>query len=265
LQADYSLPAGNKYIVQYKIYPSGIVNVSARFTAIIVEEEEIAKSEAELMATHSPQAASDKVRKSTLEVPRIGVRFRIPVIMDNIQYFGRGPEENYCDRYRGTMVGLYKTTAWDMYTPYVRPQENGHRTEVRWMAAMNSAGKGLLVQADNLLGFNSLRNSVEDFDSQESDAPYQWTNFSPEEIANKNESEAKDVLRKHTHVSDIKPRDFVEICLDYKQQGVGGYDSWGSRPIPEATIYVDKEYTWGFTLIPINNATEIEEKVTFSY
>lgn len=265
LQVDYSLPAGNHYFVNYKIYPGGIVNVSARFTPIVKEEEVVAKSEAELMATHTPQAEGDKVRRSTLEVPRIGVRFRLPVAMDNIQYFGRGPEENYCDRYKGTLVGLYKTTAWEMYTHYVRPQENGHRTEVRWIAATGNTGKGLLVQSDNLLGFNSLRNSVEDFDGQEADAPYQWNNFSPEEIANKKESDAKDILRKHTHINDIKPRDFVEICLDMKQQGVGGYDSWGARPVTDATIYVDKEYNWGFTLIPINKVNEISKKVGFSY
>lgn len=193
------------------------------------------------------------------------MRFRLPANMDNIQYFGRGPEENYIDRNKGTVVGLYSAKAWDMYCPYVRPQENGHHTDTRWLAATAGNGKGLLIVADEPIGFNALRNSVEDFDAQESDAPYQWENFSAEEIANRDYAKAKNVLRKQTHAIDIIPRDFVEICLDWRQQGVGGYDSWGSRPIPEATIYADRNYSWGFAIIPVSNAKDIRKKVQYRY
>lgn len=263
---NYLLQAGNNYIVNYKIYPTGVIDVSARFLPLKQKETVLSKSEAELMATYSPQAKADMLRKKILEVPRIGVRFRIPAEMDNIQYFGRGPEENYADRYKGTLIGLYKAKAADLYYPYVRPQENGHHTDTRWMAATADSGKGLLIKTNGKpIGFNALRNSVEDFDGQEADAPYQWNNFSAAETANRNEADAKDRLPKHTHINDIKARNFVEICLDMKQQGVGGYDSWGSRPIPEATIYSDNEYLWGFTLIPISNVKEIETKAGLKY
>jgi beta-galactosidase len=116
-----------------------------------------------------------------------------------------------------------------------------------------------------LIGFNALRNSIEDFDSEEADAPYQWNNFSAEEIANRNYADAKNRLPKHTHINDIKPRNFVEICVDMKQQGAGGYDSWGARPISEATIYANRDYTWTFTLIPVNNAKEITGKSLLKY
>lgn len=265
LTTDYLLAAGNHYIVKYNIYPTGIVKVSAKFTPIQREEEVLSKSEAERMATYSPQAQADMKRRKILEVPRIGVRFRVPVNMDNIQYLGRGPEENYIDRYKGTLVGLYKAKAEDMYHAYVRPQETGHHTDTRWIAALTSNGRGLLIQGEKPIGFNALRNSVEDFDGQETDAPYQWTNFSEEEIANRKDSDAKDVLRRHTHINDIKPRNFVEICLDWKQQGVAGYDSWGARPIADATIYSDNEYNWAFTLIPVSNAKEIASKSLLQY
>lgn len=228
---NYLLPAGNYYNVHYTVHPSGAVHVAAELTPV----------------------ASEK----PVEIPRIGVRFRVPARMDNIQYFGRGPEENYCDRYKGTMVGLYKAKAWDMYYPYVRPQENGHHTDTRWLAATDRGGKGLLIRADELIEFNALRNSVEDFDAQESNAPYQWNNFSKEEIANRNYEAAKDSKPKQTHAIDIEPRNYVEICLDLKQQGVGGYDSWGARPTEAATIYPNKNYRWGFTLIPVNRASDL--------
>lgn len=265
LTVNYALPAGNNYIVSYRVYPNGVIHVSARFTPIHQNEATISKSEAELTATYSPQAKSDIERKNILEVPRIGVRFRIPLAMQNIQYFGRGPEENYCDRFKETLVNLYHTNADNLYHPYVRPQENGHHTDTRWLAIMNEKNKGLLIQADSLIGFNALRYTVEDLDSQEADAPYQWKNFSATEIANRNETEAKDVLPKQTHAHELTPRNFIEICLDWKQQGVGGYNSWGARPTDDATIYSDKEYNWGFTLIPISEAKDIEQQTKLIY
>lgn len=251
LDVDYKLPLGNNYKVCYKVYPTGIVDVTTKFTAlqnaksIIVE-----KSEAELLATESPMSKADKARKDVPEIPRIGMRFRLSKDMNQVKYFGRGPEENYCDRNKGTMVGLYETTSEEMYTPYVRPQENGHRTDVRWFSLAAKNGKGLRIQAESLIGFNALRNSVEDFDSEESNAPYQWNNFSAEEIANRQESDAKNRLPKRTHINDISFQNFVEVCVDLKQQGVGGYDSWGARPIESATIYADRDYSFTFRLIP---------------
>ena len=54
-----------------------------------------------------------------------------------------------------------------------------------------------------------------------------------------------------THVNDITPRNFVEVCIDMKQQGVAGFDSWGDRPLPEHSLPANQEYHWGFTLIPM--------------
>ena len=129
------------------------------------------------------------------------------------------------------MVGIYQTTADKMYFNYVRPQENGHHTDTRWLNLSPDKGNGLVIVADSLIGFNALRNSVEDFDSEEAlPHPYQWNNFSPEEAANHDEKAARNVLRRMHHVNDVTPRDFVEVCVDMKQQGVGGYDSWGALP-----------------------------------
>jgi beta-galactosidase len=134
--------------------------------------------------------------------------------------------ENYIDRNVGTLVGLYKTTAEAMYYPYTRPQENGHHTDTHWVALTGSKSKGLLIEADKSIGFNALRNPIEDFDSEEAlPHPYQWNNFSSAEIAARNDADAKDVLRRMHHVNDISPRDFVEVRVDMKQQGVAGYNS----------------------------------------
>lgn len=266
LNVNYILPAGNLYIVDYKIYPSGVVNVAAHFTSTEMDAAKTEVSEATKMATFTPGQDAARKKSAKLEVPRIGVRFRLPASMETVQYFGRGPEENYWDRQAGTLVGLYNATASDMYYPYVRPQENGHRGDTRWVALTAGKGKGLLIEADSLIGFNALRNSIEDFDDEEATSlPRQWSNFTPEEVANHNEEAAKNVLRRQHHINDITPRDFVEVCVDLKQQGVAGYNSWGARPEPAYSLPANREYTWGFTLIPVNSQGSAAGKTGYRY
>ncbi len=267
LSVVYRLPLGNDYLVNYLIYPSGVVNVDVKYNPADMKAEKLAEGEDERTATESASGALARARRADtrLEIPRIGVRFRLPVTMDQVQYFGRGPEENYWDRHDGTLIGLYSSTASDLYYPYVRPQENGHHSDTRWVALNMKNGKGLLVEADSTIGFNALHNSVEDFDSQESDVDYQWGNKSPEAIANKNYEQAKDYLPKQTHAADIHPRNFVEVCVDMRMCGLAGYNSWGDRPEPQYSLYANQEYRWGFTLIPIAKPQEALVKTGFRY
>ena len=144
--------------------------------------------------------------------------------MDGVTYFGRGPEENYIDRNHGTPIGRYQAKANDLYYPYVRPQENGHHTDVRWLRLEDHLGNGLLVKADSVMEFNALRNSIEDFDQGKA------TNH---------------------HADEIRPRHFVEVCLDGFMQGIGGYDSWGARPAPEHLLPADRAYHFGFSIQPV--------------
>ncbi|NLX80542.1 MAG: beta-galactosidase, partial [Proteiniphilum sp.] len=125
---------------------------------------------------------------------------------------------------------------------------------------------GLMVVADETIGFNALRNSVEDFDSEEAtNRPYQWNNFSSEEIAARNDADAKNKKPRHTHINDIEPQDYIEVCVDMLQQGVAGYNSWGARPLTEYTLPANKNYKWGFTLVPVKNQKDIEEKSSLKY
>ena len=261
----YLLAAGNLYNVIYKLHPSGVLKVDIKYHSTDSEERSIETSEAALTATYSPEASAARKASSTLNIPRIGVRFRLPKSLNTVQYFGKGPDENYIDRASGSKVGHYITKAEDMYIPYARPQENGHRSDTRWVALTNSKN-GLLIVADNTIGFNALHNSVEDFDSEEAThRPYQWNNFSSEEIANRSEEEAKNRRPRQTHLNDVIQKDYVEVCIDMKQQGVAGYNSWGARPLPEYSIPANKDYTWGFTMIPVENISDIEKKSILKY
>lgn len=261
----YELPATNLYEVVYTVYPEGIVHAGIKYHATDMAGIKAGSGVAAMQnATYSPGQEAALREAEKLTIPRIGVRFRLPKKYNQVQYFGRGPEENYVDRKYGNIVGLYQTTAEDMYFPYVRPQENGHRTETRWVS-FTSKNNGLLVEADQTIGFNALRNSVEDFDGEEADKEYQWNNFTEEEIANRDYAAAKNSKPKQTHINDIKPRDFVEVCIDMKQQGVAGDNSWGAKPYAPYTLSANREYEWGFTLIPVKDKAEALAKTGKKY
>ncbi len=265
LRVTYLLAAGNLYHMTYKIHPDGVVHVRSHFTSIDMIAEEHELSESTRTATFSPGREAARKAAAAIEVPRIGVRFRLPATMKSVRYFGRGPQENYIDRNHGATVGLYETTADRMYYPYVRPQENGHRSDTRWLS-LSGLGRGLVVVADETIGFNALRQCVEDFDSEEArHCPYQWSNFSQAEIDGRDESKARNVLRRQHHIHDVPVRDYVEVCVDMKQQGVGGYDSWSARPEPEHQLPANRDYTWGFTLVPVRSAAQAAQAARYAY
>ncbi len=218
LNIDYKLSNGHPYSITYTFYANGILDVKAQLKVVAAEKP--------------------------VELPRMGLRMRLPVGTGDFTYFGRGPEENYWDRNTGTDIGLYKSNVEKEYYPYVRPQENGHHTDCRWISIA-----GFTAVAEDVMEFNALRNSVEDFDTQEAvNRDYQWLNNSPDEIHD--EAEAKDVKMRQTHINDITPRDYIELCIDSRQSGVGGYDSWGQVAEDFRTLWSNEDYTLHFTLVP---------------
>ena len=228
VEVKYALPTKNIMTVKYTIMPSGAITVDGDFAA--VTQGDAAKA----------------------NVPRIGLRFRVPASLNHVQYYGRGPEENYADRNNGTLLGIYSALADDMKYDYVRPQECGHHTDTRWLAVGGAKSGGLKVMSSTPFEFNALRNSVEDYDCENNtNRPRQWSNFSPEEIASHNDAAQKQLMRRQTHINDIAPRPFVEVCIDAKHAGVGGYDSWGARPEQKYLIPAGQQHTFSLTIMPM--------------
>ena len=221
------------FTVTYTIRADGAMRVSSTLDAV--------------------QAASGKNQPT---LPRIGLRLRLPVSMHNVSYYGRGEGENYWDRKTGSLLGVYKSTAEQMYFPYIRPQENGHRTDVRWATFTDDSGKGLAVLADGSFEFNALRNSVEDFDSAESGRPVQTNYYNNQDVDVTNG-------RRQTHINDIKPRDYVEICIDKVMMGIGGDNSWGAPINPRYIIDETVVNSYSFTIVPVDGNTE--EAVNLKY
>ncbi len=159
------------------------------------------------------------------ELPRIGTRMILEGEFQNISWFGRGPHESYADRFSGAAVGLYEGTVWEQYHPYVRPQETGNKTDVRWLALQNSEGYGLLVEADSLLSCSA------------------WQ-FHPDELYHRKKGEP------NRHGTDVKPGEEVTLNIDFKQMGVGGDNSWRAKPLDKYRIFPDQTFRYGFTLKP---------------
>ncbi len=152
-------------------------------------------------------------------LPRFGMQMAIPGRFFNMSWFGRGPHETYWDRNSGAAVGLYSGTVEENIHVYVRPQENGNKTDVRWLALTDEKGAGLLAVGMPLLSVSA------------------WP-FSMQDLENAN------------HIHELPQRDFITVNLDYKQMGVGGDNSWGARPHPEYTLPSSKPYSYCFRLRP---------------
>ena len=187
------------------------------------------------------------------DIPRIGMKMQLPKQYDNFTYFGRGPWENYSDRKVSAFIDLYKSKVKDQYVPYIRPQENGNKTNVRWAALTNNDGNGLLIVANNTkqgLGITALHMLNEDFDAT---AGLQYDK--KQKVDKKYQLKGIPELNKRKHINDIEERDLVQLNIDLAQRGLGGDDSWWAKPQKKYLINGNETHTYSFVLIPVKGGT----------
>jgi len=150
-------------------------------------------------------------------LPRIGLNLVLPNRFDQVEWFGRGPGESYPDSKMANRFGLYSAGVNDLYTPYIRPQENGSRCDVRWASFTDLRGMGLLSAGFPQFDFSALKFSIEDLD-------------------------------KATHRHILKPRDEVYINLDHAQHGLGSA-SCGPGQLPEYSL-ICGDFSFKLALMP---------------
>jgi len=156
-------------------------------------------------------------------MPRFGMKMTLPKEFENIEYYGRGPHENYADRNNSSFVGLFKQTVKEQYYPYIRPQETGNKTDVRWYTLFDENAVKITIESNTLLGMTALHYLIEDLD---------------------------DGLEKdQRHASELSERDLTNLLIDHKQMGVASIDSWGALPLEKYRL-TDKEYTYQFKITP---------------
>jgi len=163
----------------------------------------------------------DKTKEQPI-LPRFGMEMILPKDFSSIRYYGKGPHENYIDRNYSSQVGIYNQTVSEQYYPYIRPQETGNKTEVRWLEVSNDKLK-IKVTSDEFLATTALHLLNEDLD---------------------------DGLQKdQRHAAELKQRDLTSLKIDSKQMGVGGIDSWQAWPM-EKYLLRDKAYQYQFKITP---------------
>ncbi|MFF9034312.1 glycoside hydrolase family 2 TIM barrel-domain containing protein [Streptomyces sp. NPDC014892] len=168
-------------------------------------------------------------------IPEVGTLLHLPRRLDRLHYYGRGPEENHWDRNNGTDVGLYSGSVADQWSGYIRPQENGNKTDIRWAALTDRDGEGLLIAGDSLLEVN---------------ASY----FTPEDLSTG--------LRHDYHLT---PRDTVVLRVNHRQMGVGGDNSWGAHTHDEYKLFANRDYAYTYRLRPLTDvaaATKLSRRPT---
>lgn len=143
-------------------------------------------------------------------LPRFGTNFIIKKDYENVNWLGRGPFENYQDRNTSALVGNYSAKVSELYFPYIRPQENGYKTDNRWVTFTDDSGIGIKISGNQHFGFSTHHQYNSDFDAG--------------------------ITKQQRHTTDIKKRDLVNINIDAKQMGVGGDNSWGRLPHPKYQI-----------------------------
>ena len=149
-------------------------------------------------------------------LPKFGMRMRLPADFKAIEYYGRGPWENYPDRKRSAFVGRYEMPLSEFETEYVHPQDNGCRTDVRWFK-MGNGQKTLRIDGLQPLCIRAWDYGEEDLEPA-----------------------------KHPH--EIQRDRFVNLNIDLNVHGVGGVDTWGQRTLPQYTIDGNKPYHYAFLL-----------------
>jgi beta-galactosidase len=164
------------------------------------------------------------VKPGLPNIPKVGMQGGINKNYTQIEYFGKGPLENYIDRRYGMDVGVYNQNIYEFMENYVVPQENGNRTDVRWMYLSDPKTKdGLLIVADSLLSMSA------------------WP-YTEENIEN-----AK-------HTNKLKAADYITLNIDLIQMGVGGNDSWSDIAAPLEQYQIKAQpYHYSFYIVPFNS------------
>lgn len=158
------------------------------------------------------------------EMLRYGMQLPMPRDFETVEYYGRGPIENYADRKWSMPLGIYRQSVDEQFYSYIRPQENGTKSDIRWWKMLNAAGNGLIFVAEAPFSASALHYTIESLDEG---------------------------TEKHQmHSQEVPEADLTNVCIDLRQSGLGCMDSWGARPLNEYRLFYG-DYTFTFLMKPI--------------
>lgn len=201
----------------------------------VIAEYDLPEVEAQLKLTYTLTTTGKLIIEQALTVnpsakqkpslPRFGMTLIMPKEYNEISYYGRGPIENYRDRHTSTFLGVYTQQVDNQYWPYIRPQESGNKTDVRWWSVYNpNTNDGLTFTAPEPLEMASINYLTDDLDG----------------------GLIKE--KRHMHSGDLTPRPFTVVHIAQQQMGLGCVNSWGEKPLEKYMIpYADQCFTFVIT------------------
>ena len=212
--------------LEARTLPEGVVEVKAGYgmpdVGATLQMTYLINGNGQILATEHLTPASTVDKDDYLF--RFGMQLPMPEDFDRVEYFGRGPHENYIDRKASADFGLYRQTVAEQYHPYGRPQETGTKSDLRYWTMLNHAGRGLKITAANPFSASALRYTISSLD--------------------------EGTAKRQLHAQDVKPADFTNVSFDMAQMGLGGITSWGTLPLPQHMLPL-ADYTFSFLLTPV--------------
>ena len=173
------------------------------------------------------QLKTDKDEKQP-DMARFGMVMQLPYEMERSAYYGRGPIENYGDRKLSQRIGIYNQTADEQFYPYIRPQENGLKSDVRWWNQTTAQGQGMRIEAVEPFSVSALHYAIEDLDEPKP-------------------------AKGQRHSTQVPKSKYTNLCIDGAHTGVGGANSWSNwgLALPKYRVpYQDRTFTFQF--VPLN-------------
>ncbi|WP_163707273.1 glycoside hydrolase family 2 TIM barrel-domain containing protein [Mangrovibacterium lignilyticum] len=164
------------------------------------------------------------------EMFRFGMKLEMPENYSHIKYYGRGPGENYIDRKDADFIGLYDQSVEEQAYAYIRPQETGTKSDIRWWAQLDETGSGVCFKSDNVYSISALNYTVESLDDG--------------------------IQKDQRHFAEVVQSDFVTICIDKTQMGLGCVNSWGAVPREEYKLPY-QDYEFNFVIQPVKHIFKV--------
>ena len=169
---------------------------------------------------------ADPAKENVSNLFRFGMQIVMPKSFERVVYYGRGPMENYADRKDVADIGRYSQTVDEQFYPYIRPQENGTKSDIRWWKMLNAAGNGIEITSEAPFSASALHYTIESLD--------------------------EGLSKQNGHSPEVPKADLTNVLVDKVQMGLGCVTSWGALPLPDYMIPY-KDYEFVYLISPVKN------------
>ncbi len=225
-------PCNNAPLVTWQKQPSGEVNVRV--------ERSCLSNNAKVSNLYTIYADGNIRVSQSMDsyygnypmLPKFGMQMELADGFSHIEWYGRGPHESYQDRKTSAFVGRYSGSVSKQFHPYVRPQETGNKTDVRWMCFSRSDGKGMMIVGEQPLSMGAWHFRMDDLDHSSG--------------------------KRQAHAGELQERPLTTVNIDLEQMGVGGDNSWGAYPMAKYLLPY-QPYAYAFWLVPAKNSNSLDD------